>query len=71
MLTAFYFTKRVYLLKGFDFYLTVKAALRHNSADSELDHEGLGCNLGQNQQNQYTAIPKKRSLMNGFVLNLK
>ncbi len=39
----------VYLLKGFDFYPTLK--LHHNSADSELDHEGLGCNLGQNQQN--------------------
>ncbi len=26
---------------------TVKAALRHESADSEEDREGLGCHLGQ------------------------
>ncbi len=30
-----------------DFYLTVKATLRHESADSEEDREGLGCHLGQ------------------------
>ncbi len=30
-----------------DFYPTVKAALRHESADSEEDREGLGCHLGQ------------------------
>ncbi len=30
-----------------DFYLTVKAALRHESADSEEDREGLGDHLGQ------------------------
>ncbi len=28
-------------------YPTVKAALRHESAESEEDHEGLGCHLGQ------------------------
>ncbi len=27
--------------------MTVKAALRHESADSEEDREGLGCHLGQ------------------------
>ncbi len=26
---------------------TVKATLRHESADSEEDREGLGCHLGQ------------------------
>ncbi len=26
---------------------TIKAALRHKSADSEEDREGLGCHLGQ------------------------
>ncbi len=30
-----------------DFYPTVKAALRQESADSEKDREGLGCDLGQ------------------------
>ncbi len=30
-----------------DFYPTVKAALRHESADSEEDREGLECHLGQ------------------------
>ncbi len=30
-----------------DFYPTVKAALRHESADSEEDRKGLGCHLGQ------------------------
>ncbi len=30
-----------------DFYPTVKAALRHESADSEKKREGLGCHLGQ------------------------
>ncbi len=30
-----------------DFYPTVKAALRHESANSEEDREGLGCHLGQ------------------------
>ncbi len=30
-----------------DFYPTVNAALRHKSADSEEDHKGLGCHLGQ------------------------
>ncbi len=30
-----------------DFYPTVKAALRHESADSEEDRESLGCHLGQ------------------------
>ncbi len=30
-----------------DFYPTVKAALRHESADSEEDREGLGCRFGQ------------------------
>ncbi len=30
-----------------DFYPTVKAALRHESADSEEDREGSGCHLGQ------------------------
>ncbi len=30
-----------------DFYPTVKAVLRHESADLEEDREGLGCNLGQ------------------------
>ncbi len=30
-----------------DFYPTVKAALRHESADSEEDCKGLGCHLGQ------------------------
>ncbi len=32
-----------------DFYPTVKAALRHESADTEEDREGLGCHLGQGQ----------------------
>ncbi len=31
-------------------YPTVKAALRHESADSEEDREGLGCHLGQGQR---------------------
>ncbi len=30
-----------------DFYPTVKAALLHESADSEEDRKGLGYNLGQ------------------------
>ncbi len=30
-----------------DFYPTVNAAIRHESADSEEDREGLGCHLGQ------------------------
>jgi len=30
-----------------NFYPTVKAALRHENADSEEDHKGLGCHLGQ------------------------
>ncbi len=33
-----------------DFYPTVKAALRHESVDSEEDREGLGCDLGQGQR---------------------
>ncbi len=32
-----------------DFYPTVKAALHHESADTEEDREGLGCHLGQGQ----------------------
>ncbi len=32
-----------------DFFPTVKAALPHESADSEEDREGLGCHLGQGQ----------------------
>ncbi len=30
-----------------DFYPAVKAALHHESVDSEEDCEGLGCHLGQ------------------------
>ncbi len=37
----------IYASSAADFYLTVKAALRHESADSEEDHESLGCHLGQ------------------------
>ncbi len=33
-----------------DFYPTVKAALRHESADSKEDREGLGSHLGQGHQ---------------------
>ncbi len=29
-----------------DFYPTVKAALRHESVDSEEDRKGLGCHFG-------------------------
>ncbi len=36
-----------------DFYLTVKAALRHENADSEEDREGLGCHLGQGHSCAY------------------
>ncbi len=32
-----------------NFYPTVKAALRHESVDSEEACEGLGCHLGQGQ----------------------
>ncbi len=34
-----------------DFYSTVKAALRHERADSEEDHEGLECDLVQSLTN--------------------
>ncbi len=37
----------VYASSAADFYPTIKAALRHETADSEEDHEGLGCHLGQ------------------------
>ncbi len=33
-----------------DFYPTVKAALRHESTDSEEDREGLGCHLGRGRK---------------------
>ncbi|KAL0173295.1 hypothetical protein M9458_033606, partial [Cirrhinus mrigala] len=33
-----------------DFYPTVKAALRHESVDSEEDRKGLGCHLEQGQR---------------------
>ncbi len=36
-----------------DLYPTVKAALRHESVDSEEDREGLGCHLGQGLEVAY------------------
>ncbi len=43
-----------------DFYPTVKAALRHKSADSEEDREGLGCHLGQGPSPQQTSTRQSK-----------